>query len=112
MRSEQGCFTVRFDDRDVPYSTGHSDNLANKDELILAYASTIHKAQGAEFPYVIMPFTGISPTLLCRNLFYTGVTRAKKQVILIGSPVAVKRAIENDKVEPRRTMLKARIREK
>ena len=54
------------------------------DELILAYASTVHKSQGSEFPVIIMPIVWAPPMLLTRNLLYTAITRAKRLVVLVG----------------------------
>lgn len=81
--------------------------LAN---LSLAYACTIHKSQGSEYPIVVMPFTMQFYIMLQRNLLYTGVTRAKKVCVLIGDKKAVSAAIRNGKTAKRNTMLKERLR--
>ena len=96
-------FVVDFGYKKVAY------DLVDRDELILAYACTVHKSQGSEYPYVIMLFAGIMPGLLCRNLLYTGITRSKLHLDLIGSVYEVNKAVENNHVAPRRTMLKQRL---
>ncbi len=75
-------------------------------ELTLSYAITIHKSQGSEFDCVIMPMIGGPPMLLTRNLLYTGVTRAKKMVVLIGSKVNIRRMVKNNHTQQRFTLLK------
>ena len=67
------------------------------DELELAYAVTIHKSQGSEYPVVIIPIHNGPPMLMSRNLLYTAVTRAKKFVIIIGLKSEVNRMVENDR---------------
>lgn len=79
------------------------------DELDLAYAITIHKSQGSEFPVVIMPAFMGPPLLMNRNLLYTGITRAKKLVVLVGSQKAINFMIKNDKSFDRYSGLKWRI---
>ena len=79
------------------------------DELDLAYAITIHKSQGSEFPVVVMPVFMGPPLLMNRNLLYTGITRAKKLVVLVGSQKAIHFMIENDKGFDRYSGLKWRI---
>ena len=96
-------FVVDFEYKKVTY------DLKDRDELILAYACTVHKSQGSEYPYVIMLFAKIMPGLLCRNLLYTGITRAKRHLDLIGGVYEVNKAVENNHVAPRRTMLKQRL---
>lgn len=79
---------------------------ADLGELTLSYAITIHKSQGSEFDCVVMPVIGGPPMLLTRNLLYTGVTRAKKMVVLIGSKVNVRRMVKNNHTLTRYTLLK------
>ena len=67
------------------------------DELDLAYAITVHKSQGSEFESVVMPLMGYHSKLHYRNLLYTGVTRAKKRLILLGQASTVERMVQNDK---------------
>ena len=86
---EEGALTVSFDGRAVDYSFGELD------ELVLAYATTIHKAQGSEYPVVVIPMTTQHYTMLARNLVYTGVTRGKRLVILVGQRKALAIAVRN-----------------
>ncbi len=79
------------------------------DEIDLAYAVTIHKSQGSEFPVVIMPAFKGPPLLMNRNLLYTGITRAKKLVVLVGSLKAINFMVQNDKIFKRYSLLKWRI---
>ena len=76
------------------------------DELDLAYAITVHKSQGSEFESVVMPLMGYHSKLHYRNLLYTGVTRAKKRLILLGQASTVARMVQNDKKTLRYTNLK------
>jgi exodeoxyribonuclease V alpha subunit len=95
--------TVKFDPREVAYDFGELD------ELSLAYAITIHKSQGSEFPAVVIPVATQHFLLLQRNLVYTGVTRGKKLVVLIGQRKALAMAVRNDRTENRWSGLLARI---
>ncbi|RQD70494.1 MAG: ATP-dependent RecD-like DNA helicase [Tindallia sp. MSAO_Bac2] len=79
------------------------------DEIVLAYAMTVHKSQGSEYPVVIAPLTTQHFMMLQRNLLYTCVTRAKKILVLIGSKKAIAMAVKNNKVEDRNTWLARRI---
>ncbi len=98
--------TVEFDDhRRVVYP------FSNLDEIELAYAVTIHKSQGSEYPAVIMPLFGGPRPLLNRNLLYTGVTRAKKCVTILGSRDTLNLMISNEREKNRYTALAERIRE-
>jgi exodeoxyribonuclease V alpha subunit len=87
--------TIRFDQREVVYDFGELD------ELSLAYAITIHKSQGSEFPAVVTPLAMQQYLLLQRNLVYTGITRGKKLVVLIGQRKALALAVRNNKTEQR-----------
>ena len=87
--------SIRFDDRNVPYDFGELD------ELSLAYAITIHKAQGSEFPYVVIPLASQQYIMLQRNLLYTGITRGRKLVVVIGQPKALAIAVKNARYEQR-----------
>ena len=95
--------TVRFDGRNVPYDFGEMD------ELSLAYAITIHKSQGSEFPAVVIPVATQQYMLLQRNLIYTGVTRGKKLVVLIGQKKALGMAVHNNRTESRFSALLPRL---
>jgi exodeoxyribonuclease V alpha subunit len=94
---------VVFDGRPVKYESG------DLDELVLAYAMTIHKSQGSEYPAVIVIVHTQHYVMLQRNLLYTALTRGKKLVLLMGVPYAVDKAIGNDTVRERRTTLTERM---
>jgi len=79
------------------------------DELDLAYAVTVHKSQGSEFPFLVMPVTQFPPMLMCRNLFYTAVTRAKNMVVLVGNEQAVEQMTYNNRENERFTGLCEKI---
>ena len=79
------------------------------DELVLSYATTIHKSQGSEFPIVIVPITTSHFTMLQRNLIYTAITRAKKTVVIIGTKRAMHIAVSKRDSAKRNTTLKERI---
>ena len=100
---EERELVVDFDGREVAY------DLTELDELVLAYATTIHKAQGSEYPIVVMPVSMSHFVMLQRNLLYTGVTRAKKVLVMIGEKKAVSYAIRNEKMSERNTKLAERI---
>ena len=95
---------VLFDGRPVEYRSGALD------ELVLAYATTIHKSQGSEYPAVIVLLHNQHYMMLQRNLLYTAITRGKKLVLVIGSHYAVKKAIETNTVRERRTTLAERLK--
>ena len=103
VSTEDNELTVAFDERSVKY------DVSELDELVLAYAATIHKSQGSEFPYVVMPLMMSHYMMLQRNLLYTGVTRAKKGFILVGEKKAVFIAVKNNKIVERNTKLTARL---
>ncbi len=84
-----GEITIRFDGRDVTYLLGELD------QVVLAYATTIHKSQGSEYPVVIIPVTTQHYPMLQRNLLYTGVTRGNRLVILLGQKKAIMIAVKN-----------------
>lgn len=94
---------IRFDSREVAYDYGELDTVA------LAYAITIHKAQGSEFPVVVMPLAMQHYLLLQRNLVYTGITRGKRLVVLIGQRKAFATAVRNHRTEQRYSGLLARL---
>lgn len=97
----------------VEYEEGRFAEYTFKqlDELELAYAITIHKAQGSEYPAVVIPLLGGPRMLMTRNLLYTAVTRARKCVVLTGSAETFRAMIENQREENRYTTLAQRIRE-
>ena len=80
-------------------------------ELVLAYAISIHKSQGSEYPVVIIPVTTQHYLMLQRNLIYTGITRAQKLVVLVGTKKALAIAVKNNKVVERHTALKVRLQD-
>jgi len=103
--NDAGTVSVLYDDsRLVIY-----DN-SNLDELETAFALTVHKSQGSEFPVVVMPVTNFPPVLSTRNLLYTAVTRAKRGVVLVGDPRAVNAMIDNNSVTRRCSALAWRLR--
>ncbi|OLR64872.1 ATP-dependent RecD-like DNA helicase [Peptoniphilus porci] len=97
--------TVIFDDvRSVEY------NSENLDELAPAYAMTIHKSQGSEFPVVVIPLYRAAPMLLTRNLIYTAITRASKAVVLVGMSEYLVKMIENNRTVKRYSNLAEKLR--
>ncbi|MCP3965004.1 MAG: ATP-dependent RecD-like DNA helicase [Lentisphaerae bacterium] len=103
MKEKQ--FSVYFDNRAVSYE------FTETDQLSLAYAITIHKSQGSEFPVVIMPMLNQHYMMLQRNLLYTGMTRARQLLILVGSQKAIGMAVRNSRLEPRYSRLLERLTE-
>ena len=95
--------TVSFDDRKVEY------DASELDELVHAYATTIHKAQGSEYPIVVMPVLMNHYVMLQRNLIYTGITRAKKILVIVGTKKALSYGVSHVTVTKRNTMLKERL---
>ena len=94
---------IRFDDREVAYDS------MELDEVVLAYATTIHKSQGSEYPIVVMPVLMTHYVMLQRNLIYTGVTRAKKTLVIVGTKKALSMAVRNVTVDKRNTLLAERL---
>lgn len=94
---------VCFDDRVAEYE------FTQLEELEHAYAITVHKSQGSEYPVVILPMYSYSPRLLTRNLLYTAVTRAQRMVILVGRPEVVRQMVMNNHTDNRYTGLRYRI---
>ncbi len=102
--SENRVIVVDFDGVPVSYKTSELD------ELTLAYAFTIHKSQGSEFPVVVMPLDWSHYTMLKRNLFYTGVTRARKLCVVVGQPGAAQTAVRTAQNDERYSRLKDWLR--
>lgn len=100
LDAEEEELTVDFDGREVVYPYGELD------ELVLCYATTIHKSQGSEYPIVVLPITMQHYVMLKRNLIYTGVTRGKKLVILVGQKKALAMAVRGKQTITRNTGLK------
>lgn len=101
--TEERTLKVDFDGKWVEY------DATELDELTLAYATTIHKAQGSEYPIVVMPVLMTHFVMLQRNLIYTGITRAKKICVLLGAAKALAYAVRNVSVLKRNTRLKERL---
>jgi exodeoxyribonuclease V alpha subunit len=101
--AEEREVVIEFDGRPVPY------DYSDLDEVVLAYAVSVHKSQGSEYPVVILPVVTQHYMLLQRNLIYTGITRAKKLVIMIGTKKALAIAIRNNKPQRRYTLLSERL---
>lgn len=102
---ENRRLTVIFDNRVVEY------DVTELDELVQAYAITIHKSQGSEYPVVVMPVMMTHFVMLQRNLVYTGITRAKKMLVLVGTKKAISYAVKHVTVTKRNTKLKKRLKE-
>jgi exodeoxyribonuclease V alpha subunit len=100
---DEGLVFIDFDGREVEYE------LSEMDEIALAYATTIHKSQGSEYPAVVIPLATQHYTLLERNLLYTGVTRGKQLVVLIVQPKALGMAVRRVRSLGRMTNLTARL---
>jgi exodeoxyribonuclease V alpha subunit len=92
---EEGEVVVVFDNRKITYGFGELD------ELVLAYATTIHKSQGSEYPAVVIPLTTQHYPMLQRNLVYTGVTRGKRLVVLLGQRKALAIAVKGKRTRRR-----------
>lgn len=101
---DEQTLTVDFDGRPVIYDWSEAD------QLTLAYAVSVHKAQGSEFPAVVIPMTTQHYLMLQRNLLYTAVTRAKRLCVLVGSRKAIHMAVGNNRVAQRYSGLAARLR--
>ena len=102
---EEGVVVISFDGREVTY------DVAELDEVALAYATTVHKSQGSEYPAVVIPLATQHYPMLVRNLLYTGVTRGKRLVVLIGQPRACALAVRNSRAMRRLTNLAARLQQ-
>ena len=99
VSADDRSMVVSFDGRPVRYDGG------DLDELVLAYAMTIHKSQGSEYPAVIVIMHTQHYVMLQRNLLYTAITRGRKLVLLMGVPYAIDQAIKTNTVRERRTSL-------
>jgi exodeoxyribonuclease V alpha subunit len=103
IRPDDYMTTVTFDGRDVIYE------FSDLDELVLAYAITVHKSQGSEYPAVVIPVLTQHYILLQRNLIYTAVTRGRNLVVMVGTRKALTMGVKNDKTQKRFTYLKHRL---
>ena len=101
---ESGEVKIRFDDDKVAFY-GYQD----LDQIEHSFAITVHKSQGSEFQTVIMPIYQVAPMLLTRNLLYTGMTRAKDKLIMIGNPFTINFMINNEKIKQRNSGLKYKL---
>jgi exodeoxyribonuclease V alpha subunit len=101
---KHGLLEVDYDGRKVPYEP------AEMDEVTLAYAISVHKSQGSEYPAVIVPITTEHYPMLQRHLLYTAMTRGEKVVVLVGSTKALRLALLNDKPRRRLSRLAERLR--
>lgn len=95
---------INFDGRSVDYQRDAFD------EINLAYATTVHKSQGSEYPVIVIPLCTQHYTLLERNLLYTAITRGKRLVVVIGQLRALQLAVENVRARRRATKLAERLR--
>lgn len=125
IRIDGGNVTVAYDDGGKPVFTSFEDEYeyegiggnktvytsAEVDELQLAYAMSVHKSQGSEYPVVILLMVPGHYIMLQRNLFYTAVTRARQKVVIVGSKKAVQTAVLNDKTRKRYSLLAERLQE-
>ena len=101
--TESQTVFIRFDKRQVDYDYSHLD------EIVLAYAVSVHKSQGSEYPVVVLPVLTQHFLLLQRNLIYTAVTRGRKLVVLVGTWKALAMGVRNDKMKRRYTYLRQRL---
>lgn len=101
--TEDKTLVITFDTGDVDY------DVTELDEVVLSYATTVHKSQGSEYKIVVAPFTMQHYMMLQRNLLYTCVTRAKKVFVLVGTKKAIGMAVSNNKIIKRNTMLANRL---
>jgi exodeoxyribonuclease V alpha subunit len=103
--TEEQVIRVLFYTRVVEY------DFSELNELVLAYAITVHKSQGSEYPVVVIPMLTQHFLLLQRNLLYTAITRARKMVVIVGTNKALWIAIKNNKTVKRNTFLKERLKQ-
>lgn len=105
INTEDKVVYIRYDDRIIEYS------YADLEEVSLAYALTIHKSQGSEYPIIVVPITYANKRMMQRNLIYTAVTRAKKICVIVGDKRMVDIAIGNSDSYKRKTLLKERLQQ-
>jgi exodeoxyribonuclease V alpha subunit len=103
---EEGILLIDFDGRSVEYE------INELDEVFLAYATSIHKSQGSEYPAVVIPLATQHYMMLQRNLIYTGITRGKKLVVIIGQPKALAIAVKTKESASRVSFLSHRLKRK
>ena len=102
--AQQASLAVAFDERVVRYSD------SDLDDLVLAYATTIHKSQGSEYPAVVIPLLTSHFVMLSKNLLYTAVTRARRLCVLVADPRAIRLALEVTQRDARYSWLEQRLR--
>src|SRR5579884_3736972 len=107
ISKEQATLKVEFQEEAGPLIVSYE--FHELDELMLAYAVTVHKSQGSEYPAVVLPLVAQHRMLLQRNLLYTAITRAKRFCVLVGQPYALEMAVKNDRVALRNTALAERL---
>jgi exodeoxyribonuclease V alpha subunit len=100
---EKGVLEVNYDEAEVAY------DFSELDELLLAYATSVHRSQGSEFPAVVIPVMTQHYPVLQRNLLYTAVTRARKLAVLVGTQKAIAIAVKNQRGIERHTALGLRL---
>jgi exodeoxyribonuclease V alpha subunit len=100
ISNEKNEITVLFEDG---RQSVYTPDIFN--QLVLAYAITVHKSQGSEFDAIVLPITAGGPMIMTRNLLYTAITRAKKMVVLIGDTYNIKRMVDNDYIATRYSLL-------
>lgn len=105
--SDERCIEVTFLDSDGERVVRYDEE--NLDQLVHAYAVSVHKSQGSEYPCIVMPITYVMPALMTRNLLYTAVTRARRLVVLVGDRRALAAYVRNDRAAERYTGLKERL---
>ncbi|MHB8600404.1 MAG: SF1B family DNA helicase RecD2 [Ktedonobacteraceae bacterium] len=107
IQTEDACLTVEFLEEAGPLLVKYE--FHELDELMLAYAVTVHKSQGSEYPAIVLALTTSHSMLLQRNLLYTAITRAKRLCVLVGQPRALEIAVRNNRVAQRNTGLAERL---
>jgi exodeoxyribonuclease V alpha subunit len=103
IQPEERQVTVSFDNRPIVY------DFSELDEMVLAYAVSVHKSQGSEYPVVILPILTQHYILLQRNLIYTAVTRGRSLVVMVGSRKALAIGVNNNQTQHRFTRLRHRL---
>jgi exodeoxyribonuclease V alpha subunit len=106
---ESGIVCVNYPDREDNLPVMYEQD--ELDELELAYATSVHKSQGSEFPVVVFPLVWTMPALMTRNLLYTAITRARKLVVLVGDKRALQAYVRNDTSQQRYSELNRRLNE-
>jgi exodeoxyribonuclease V alpha subunit len=102
---EEQIVVVDMDGQNISY------DFSELDELVLAYAVSVHKSQGSEYPVVVMPIMPQHYIMLQRNLLYTGVTRGKKLVVLVGAQKAIAISVKNNKISRGNSYLNMRLQD-